>query len=102
MTMPKINKNILLVGALVIVAAVAYFTFFRADNTANDLTSVEVNQNLGVGQELLIELNRLKALRAINKDIFTDPVFVTLEDYTEPVVPQPSGRTNPFAPIGSE
>lgn len=100
--MPKINKNILLVGALVVVAAIAYFTFFTGEDTSNDLTSVEVNQNLGVGQELLIELNRLKALRAINKDIFTDPVFVTLEDYTEPVVPQPSGRTNPFAPIGSE
>src|SRR3989344_6917497 len=104
MTMPKINKNMLLVVALIIVLIAGYFTFFRkSDTTGTEL--VDVGTNLGVpavGQELLIELNRLNALKSINKDIFTDPVFVSLKDFTQNITPEPLGRSNPFAPIGSE
>lgn len=100
MKTPKVNKNVLLIIALVIVLAVGYFTFFRGGSKSDELVSVEANPAIPTfGQELLIELNRLKALRAVNKDIFDDPIFVSLEDFTVPVSPEPLGRSNPFAPL---
>jgi LPXTG-motif cell wall-anchored protein len=102
MTMPKINKNMLLIAGLVIVAIAGYFTFFRKSDTSNQLLTVETNQSSSIGQELIVELNRLKSLRSVGKEIFSDPVFVSLKDYTQKIYPQPFGRSNPFAPIGSE
>lgn len=99
MTMPKINKNMILVVALVIVAIAGYFTFFGKSSTSSQLINVQPSTP-AVGQELIVELNRLKSLRSINKDIFSNPVFVSLKDYTQTVTPQPFGRSNPFAPIG--
>ncbi len=102
MTLPKINKNILLIVALVVIIGAAYFTFFRDPAPEEGLVSVETNPALsGVGGELIIELNRLKALGTVNKDIFSDPVFVSLKDFTQVVEPEPLGRGNPFAPIGN-
>lgn len=98
--MPKINKNILLIIGLVVVAIAAYFTFFGKEEV-DPLTSVQTSTP-SIGQELIIELNRLKSLRAVGKEIFSDSVFASLEDFTQTINPQPYGRSNPFAPIGSQ
>ncbi|TSC59433.1 MAG: hypothetical protein G01um1014107_340 [Parcubacteria group bacterium Gr01-1014_107] len=56
-----------------------------------------------VGQELLVELEKLKALREINfDDFFADPVFNSLKDTEVKPVPQPIGRKNPFSPPDSD
>lgn len=100
--MPKINKNMLLVVGLIIVVIAGYFTFFKKSDPANELTSVQASNVPAVGQELIIELNRLKSLRAVGKEIFSDSIFVSLKDFTQKINPQPYGRSNPFAPIGAE
>lgn len=50
------------------------------------------------GQDLV---ETLLALRAVNLDgtIFTESAFMGLQDYSTPIVPEPVGRTNPFAPL---
>lgn len=102
MKLPKVNKNIILVGGLVIVAVAGYFTFFAKEDTSNDLITTQQSQASSIGQQLILELNRLKSLSSVGKEIFTDPIFSSLKDFTQTITPQPYGRSNPFAPIGSE
>jgi len=53
-----------------------------------------------VERELLSTLLELRSLR-LNEGIFNDPVFHSLRDFGQPLTPQPIGRNNPFAPIGT-
>lgn len=102
--MPKINKNIILIVALVLVAIGGYFIFTGGDDATDTqpLVGVQVGSaSSGMGQEIVIELNRLRALQSINGDLFVNPAFASLRDFTQTVVPQPIGRNNPFAPIGN-
>ena len=51
----------------------------------------------GVLLSLLLELKSITLADAI----FADAAFQTLEDFTVKLVPEPIGRRNPFAPIGT-
>lgn len=101
MTMPKINKNILLVGALIVVGIAGYFIFAGGSAEPAPLTEIQSGSSSQIGQEIVIELNRLKSLQNINGDLFKNSAFVSLKDFTQIVVPQSVGRSNPFAPIGN-
>lgn len=98
------NKNIALIVGLVIVAVAGYFTFTRSPEPDAAVSTIAGASSAAaaVGQELVIELNRLKALRNISTDVLSDPSFESLVDYTQPIPTQPLGRLNPFAPIGSD
>ena len=98
MKLPKIGKNQILLIGLVVVAIVGYFMLRGGSDPA--LTTSESGLSGTIGQELVIELNRLKSLQNIRLDVLKDPAFVSLQDYTQYVVPQPLGRANPLAPIG--
>ena len=45
----------------------------------------------------------LIALRAVKLDgsLFSDPGFQSLRDFSTPIVPEPVGRPDPFAPLGN-
>ncbi len=101
MTIPKIGKNKILIIALVIVVVVGFYIFKSVKPKEEPLTTVQSGATGGISQEIIIELNRLKALRNIDDSIFKNPTFTSLRDYTQAVVPQPIGRNNPFAPIGT-
>jgi hypothetical protein len=46
----------------------------------------------------------LLALRAVTLSgtIFSEPAFLSLQDFSTPIIPEPVGRSNPFAPINSQ
>jgi len=48
-------------------------------------------------------VSTLLALRAVtlNGNIFSDPAFLSLQDFSTTIVPEPVGRDNPFAPLPS-
>lgn len=105
MDMPttKINKNVILAVALVVVGVAGYFIFTGNSDEAPAVSTVSGITDSAVGQELVIELNRLKGLQNVDDKFLTeDPVFNSLFDFTQPVPEQPVGRENPFAPIGSD
>ena len=54
-----------------------------------------------VGEEVF---EVLAVLRGINLDgrIFSDPDFLTLQDFETEVLPGRAGRANPFSPTGSD
>ncbi len=98
----KKYKNIFLVIGLIVVAFFAYRVFFGVDGIdASLLISDKSSISQGaVGQDLLQLINTLNNLE-LDESIFTDPVFRSLDDLSQDLTPEPSGRNNPFAPIST-
>lgn len=84
---------ILLIG--VGVAGVAWFAMTSSGPAP--LLSTEVIGG-GPDQELV---ETLLALRSVKLDgtIFSEPAFTLLQDYSQPIIQEPVGRDNPFAPL---
>lgn len=102
------NKNVIMAVVLIVLLVVAYFMFFKGEDLAP--TDALVSENIGpdglpiagdgltAGADLLPMLLRLNSLH-LDDTIFQDPVFLSLEDFTIEIPPQPQGRSNPFAPL---
>ena len=88
------HKMIVLVIGIVI-AGLAWYGM-SSSAPAPLLTTQTVG---GAPDQELVET--LLALRSVKLDgtIFTEPAFTTLQDYSTPIVPEPVGRENPFAPL---
>ncbi len=50
---------------------------------------------------ILSLLNKMQNIK-LNTEIFSDPLFLGLNDYTVELVQEPKKRPNPFAPIGKD
>ena len=63
-----------------------------SDSTVNSATS-QADQDF---LQLLLQIQNVR----IDSGIFTNPVFLSLQDDGLPILEQPQGRPNPFSPIG--
>ena len=98
----KKYRTLILVAILIIIALFSYPILFGGDGDTPVLSSQTLSeQRAAVGGELLSTLLKLKSLQ-LNDSIFTDPAFERLEDFGTPLSPEPVGRRNPFAPLGSD
>lgn len=101
-------------AVLIVLLVVAYFMFFKGDEELPATGSLVAEQvgadgmpiassdvDLGPGSDLLPFLFQLNSLK-LDDSIFSDPVFLSLEDFTVEIAEQPQGRINPFAPLGRE
>ncbi len=93
------------IPAIILVVVIALFfgytTFFQgsgnttnlsSDSSASPATSQADQQFL----QLLLKIQNVR----IDTAIFSDPSFLSLQDDGLPILDQPQGRPNPFAPIG--
>ena len=96
------SRNLIIaLAALLIVGAAGYFYATRDRSADDSLTSVSADeQAAAVDGDLLRTLGQLKKLK-LDDSIFSDPVWQSLTDFGQTLVPQASGRPNPFAPLGS-
>ncbi len=91
-------KNILLGGGLGIALLLAYVVFWPSSDGA---TLLSVERPAGVKEnDLLVLLLDLKSLQ-LDDSVLSDPVFRSLKHFGVDIPPEPVGRSNPFAPIGS-
>lgn len=58
-------------------------------------------QGAAAGQQIISILNELKQIR-LDKDVFENPVFKSLIDYTIATTSEEKGRSDPFAPLPFE
>ena len=88
----------IIIVAVLVVAFIGYSLFFTG-NTDNLALVVPqgVNQNQ-TGNDLLVVFAGLSALN-LDAAILKDPVFTSLQDFSQEIPSEPSGRINPFAPI---
>jgi hypothetical protein len=98
----KKYKTLLIIVAVVIVAFIGYQMFFDVGNSgSNVLTSQSALVNGGGDNELLILLINLRSI-TLDESLFNDEAFKSLVDFGQQLVPEPTGRQNPFAPVGSD
>lgn len=90
--------NILIFIVLVAGGGGAYYYFFGADS--GDLLTSQTQPGGEVAGELLTLLSEVPALN-IDENIFSQPVFQALKDFSVPVPDELVGRPNPFAPLSA-
>ncbi len=95
-TFLKKNK-VLVVGLCVLGVLILSWVFFFSGPTAAPLTSPSANDS-PVTQSLLVTLSNLHTI-TLNGAIFSDSLFISLNDFGVVIPSQTVGRRNPFAPL---
>lgn len=97
--MPFINRyqNFLIAAVLIIAAFVVYTFLFTGEEEAV-LSEREVSEEAAVDNDLIALLLELRAIN-LDDSIFNDSIFQSLVDFSQELVPEPVGRTNPFSPL---
>jgi len=93
------HKIIVIVVALLL--AVGVWIGLSSSSAPSDsslLTTDDVSS--GPDQDLVATLLALRAVK-LDGSLFSDPGFQSLKDFSTAIVPEPIGRPNPFAPLGS-
>ena len=87
-------QNTLIVGGLVLVGLAGYYLYVQnaTFEVQDDPLSMQIQLETA---DFLRKLNELKAIE-LNGDIFADPRFSTLINFSVPVLPEPFGTTDPF------
>lgn len=97
----KKYKTLLITVAIVSVAFVGYSIFLDRGSDGSVLTSQSASTRGGGDNELLLLLINLRSI-TLDDSLFRDPAFKDLVDFGQRLVPEPVGRQNPFAPVGSD
>lgn len=91
-------------GAIILVAglAVAFFaySYFFAKPAEPLLSAEAVSGTTSVDQDLISLLLELRSIK-LDDSIFSDPAFISLQDFSQNLTEEPIGRVNPFAPLGA-
>jgi len=97
----KKYKTLLIIVAIVFVAFVGYSMFSDGGGKDSVLTSQNASTRGGGDNELLLLLINLRSI-TLDDSLFRDPAFRNLVDFGQQLIPEPTGRQNPFAPVGSD
>ncbi len=87
-------QNLLMILGIVLIAALGYYLM-----TQRSATGLQGSMpNSQIAAESSTFLRRLNDLKSITLDgsVFSNPRFRILVDFSEPITPEPVGRTNPF------
>lgn len=95
------NKNIIVLGAAVLIIIVAGYFYATRDRSADvSLTSTQAGLSTTVDDTLLSSLRQLRKLK-LDNSLFANSVWLSLNDFSKGLSPQPQSRPNPFAPLDS-
>ncbi len=92
-------KNIIII-AIIIIAAFAVYSFFFTGKQDAALSQSAPSKDENVDQDLITLLLQLKAIK-LDDSFFSNITFKSLQDFSQELVPEATGRTNPFAPLGT-
>ena len=103
---PKLKKIIIVIVGLGILF-VLYAVFLKPDPKAETLVSGRegVAGSLAskdaqiIGSQISQALLNIEQI-TLKRALFENPLFTSLKDRSEPIVDEPIGRSNPFAPLG--
>lgn len=93
-------KYIIIVVAILVAGAAWWGLSGAGSPTSSSLLTTE-GANTGLSpadQNLVATLLQLRAVK-LDGTIFTEPAFRSLQDFSTQIIPEPVGRSNPFAPI---
>ncbi len=97
----KENKTMWIGIAVMVAVFGIYIGFFRGEGSSDSLlTSQSAVSGTEAGGDLVAILLELRSLE-LDPAIFSSSSFQALQDFSVELVPEPTGRRNPFAPIGA-
>ncbi|MDB5188266.1 MAG: hypothetical protein JWO50_786 [Candidatus Kaiserbacteria bacterium] len=101
--MEALFKNkIILAGIVIAIVTVAWFTLGSSSQSGGVLQSAGTAGDSGTtGSDLIQTLTNLETV-SLDAPIFTDPAFLSLKDFSRQIVAEPTGRHDPFAPLGND
>ena len=94
------SKNLIIVVVLIVLVAVAAYFYVGRDQSGDTLLVGVQGENPAVDGDLLSALRELKKLK-LDQEIFKNPAWLSLSDFSQTLAPQEKGRINPFAPFSS-
>lgn len=108
----NIKKIIIIVLVIALAFGVyAYFFSNSATTSSSGVTKQAVSTAStgasgsavldGPGKEFVTQLLAIQNIK-FNLQLFADPVFQGLQDWSRELIPQESGRPNPFAPLDNQ
>ena len=92
------NNSSAIIGLVVVVVLGLGYVLFFSGSSAPPLSSTTIAGN--AAEQKFASLVTELAPITFDTKIFSDPRFAALVDMTTPVTPEPTGRTDPFAPLG--
>ena len=95
-TSSSIKTLLPLIGIFVVVMFL-YNLFASGDS----VSSPQELANINIGNDLLELRNELQEV-SLERDVFSDPRFLNLNDFSTAIPSQPTGRPNPFNLIGRD
>lgn len=99
MTLLKRYRTLIIAAVLIAGGFLVYSNFF-AGSKEPLLSGQAPSPNTPADQDLITLLFQLKSIK-LDNTIFNDTAFRSLQDFSQALVPEPIGRTNPFAPLGA-
>ena len=94
------NKTILETVGAVAILLLLYFLFLRSPEKEPSTTPTGSAPE-ALGADLLKMSNDLSRA-TLSQELFSNPGYLSLSDFSTPLPLQPVGRTNPFDVIGRE
>lgn len=94
------HKLVLIIATVVFVGG-AWYSLSQSGSAAPLLATETVTVGGTESQGLVGTLLALRAV-TLSGTIFSEPAFVSLQDFGTTIVPEPVGRDNPFAPVSSQ
>jgi hypothetical protein len=92
--MSSFLQNSLIIGGILAIAGLGYY-LYTSDSGSKSSDSEASAHIAAESAEFLRRLNELKAIE-LNGEIFSDPRFISLVDYSAPILSEPIGKPNPF------
>ena len=95
------HKLALVLIAILIAGGIWYGLSQPSPSSSASLVTTQAAAGTDPASATLV--STLLSLRAVTLDgtIFSDPSFISLKDFTTAIVPEPVGRSDPFAPLSA-
>jgi hypothetical protein len=103
---PKLKKIIIALAVLGILF-VLYTVFIKSDPVVDPLVEgrspiaggVTDQDSQAISSQITQALLKIEQIK-LDRSIFENQIFASLEDRSEEIIDEPVGRSNPFAPLG--
>lgn len=94
------TQKIFIVAVVLLLLGFLGYRMFVEPTVALESDSVLSDTEIA-SQDILILVDKLEAI-TIDQNLFSEPMFRNLKDFSQTIFPEAQGRINPFATIGSD
>lgn len=92
-------KNIIVILLALTFAYAAYYFYIQNKNLSLDIDSGSVTEEILANTQLFIQHRATLDTIKMDTTIFENEVFLSYQSFSQPLIDESYGRTNPFAPL---